>query len=139
MRPTHPLTDSGNRIQFVQKLRQGFDLVQSCRLPSGGGLVSVSTMPFSHRWLGNPLFSLIARPCFRAPIPDASSARGGFPWAASGSLQRRVARRQWGAAVPLQARLYRYGVAEIPITLYPDCRKSHPPHLRTIRDGWRTL
>jgi hypothetical protein len=30
-------------------------------------------------------------------------------------------------------------VAEVPITLWPDGRKAHPPHLRTFRDGWRTL
>ena len=29
--------------------------------------------------------------------------------------------------------------AEMPITLYPDGRKSHGPHLKTFRDGWRTL
>ena len=27
----------------------------------------------------------------------------------------------------------------MPITLHPDGRKGHPPHLRTFRDGWRTL
>ena len=26
-----------------------------------------------------------------------------------------------------------------PITLHPDGRKAHAPHLRTFRDGWRTL
>jgi hypothetical protein len=30
-------------------------------------------------------------------------------------------------------------IAEVPITLYPDGRKSHSPHLKTFRDGWRTL
>src|SRR5262249_60349157 len=30
-------------------------------------------------------------------------------------------------------------ITQVPITLRPDGRKSHPPHLRTIRDGWRTL
>jgi hypothetical protein len=30
-------------------------------------------------------------------------------------------------------------VAEVPITLHPDGRKAHAPHLRTFRDGWRTL
>jgi hypothetical protein len=30
-------------------------------------------------------------------------------------------------------------IAEVPITLHPDGRKSHPPHLRTFRDGWRTI
>ena len=28
---------------------------------------------------------------------------------------------------------------EVPITLHPDGRKSHAPHLKTFRDGWRTL
>ena len=27
----------------------------------------------------------------------------------------------------------------MPITLHPDGRKAHAPHLRTFRDGWRTL
>jgi hypothetical protein len=30
-------------------------------------------------------------------------------------------------------------IAETPITLHPDGRKAHAPHLRTFRDGWRTL
>jgi hypothetical protein len=30
-------------------------------------------------------------------------------------------------------------IGEVPITLHPDGRRSHPPHLRTFRDGWRTL
>ena len=30
-------------------------------------------------------------------------------------------------------------IAEVPITLHPDGRTSHRPHLRTFRDGWRTL
>jgi hypothetical protein len=39
----------------------------------------------------------------------------------------------------IKAGVYRAAVAEIPITLWKDGRKSHPPHLRTFRDGWRTL
>jgi hypothetical protein len=30
-------------------------------------------------------------------------------------------------------------IAEVPITLHRDGRTAHPPHLRTFRDGWRTL
>jgi hypothetical protein len=30
-------------------------------------------------------------------------------------------------------------IAEVPITLHPDGRTAHAPHLRTVRDGWRTL
>jgi hypothetical protein len=39
----------------------------------------------------------------------------------------------------IKSSLYGEKTAEVPITLHPDGRKSHPPHLRTLRDGWRTL
>jgi hypothetical protein len=39
----------------------------------------------------------------------------------------------------LKAALARGAIGEVPITLHPDGRKSHPPHLQTFRDGWRTL
>jgi hypothetical protein len=39
----------------------------------------------------------------------------------------------------LYAEEYGVKIAEVPITLHPDGRKSHAPHLKTFRDGWRTL
>jgi hypothetical protein len=39
----------------------------------------------------------------------------------------------------IKASLRSRNIAEIPITLHPDGRKSHAPHLRTFRDGWRTI
>ena len=39
----------------------------------------------------------------------------------------------------IKSSLYREDIAEVPITLHPDGRKAHPPHLKTFRDGWRTL
>ena len=38
----------------------------------------------------------------------------------------------------IKASLHGARIAEIPITLHPDGRKTHAPHLRTVRDGWRT-
>ena len=39
----------------------------------------------------------------------------------------------------IKSSLFKADIAEVPITLHPDGRKSHAPHLRTLRDGWRTL
>jgi len=39
----------------------------------------------------------------------------------------------------IKASLHGAHITEIPITLHPDGRKTHAPHLRTVRDGWRTL
>jgi glycosyltransferase involved in cell wall biosynthesis len=60
--------------KFVQELRRGFEVVQGCRLPSGGGTVLAGAMPFLHRWWGNPMFSIMARRMFRAPA-SISAAR----------------------------------------------------------------
>ena len=47
--------------KFLAKLRKGFDLVQGCRLPAGGGRVMPGAMPFTHRYFGNPFFTLLTR------------------------------------------------------------------------------
>jgi hypothetical protein len=39
----------------------------------------------------------------------------------------------------LKAGVFRVTIAEVPITLHPDGRVKRAPHLRTLRDGWRTL
>ena len=39
----------------------------------------------------------------------------------------------------VKASLNKAKLAEVPIILHPDGRKAHPPHLKTFRDGWRTL
>jgi hypothetical protein len=39
----------------------------------------------------------------------------------------------------IKASLYGAKIAEVPITLHPDGRKDRAPHLRTFRDGWRTI
>src|SRR5690348_13944140 len=47
--------------RFLEKLREGYDLVQGCRLPTGGGTIAPGAMPPLHRFLGNPGLSMIAR------------------------------------------------------------------------------
>ena len=56
--------------RFLAKLREGYDLVQGCRLPSGGGKVMPGAMPVLHRWFGNPIFSLLAQRWFHSQIQD---------------------------------------------------------------------
>ena len=61
-------------FKFVEKLREGHELVQGCRLPSGGGTVMAGAMPKLHLWWGNPMFSWMARVWFGAPIHDVTAA-----------------------------------------------------------------
>jgi glycosyltransferase involved in cell wall biosynthesis len=109
--------DFGEIPRFLERLREGNDLVQGCRLPSGGGTVVAGAMPLLHRWLGNPLFSLMARRWFNSPFHDIYCGMRGFRV----SHYERLEQRCTGMA------------------LHPAGRIAQPPHLRTFRDGWRTL
>jgi glycosyltransferase involved in cell wall biosynthesis len=125
--------------RFVEKLRQGYDLVQGCRLPSGGGTILPGAMPFLHRWLGNPLFSWLAQKWFQVPIHDIYCGMRGFTKELYDRLDLRCTGMEFATEMIIKSALYRERIAEVPITLHPDGRKSHPPHLKTFRDGWRTL
>jgi glycosyltransferase involved in cell wall biosynthesis len=125
--------------KFVAKLREGFDLVQGCRLPSGGGRVLPGAMPFLHRYLGNPLLSLLVRWWFWAPIRDVYCGMRGFTKTFYDRLEQRCTGMEFATEMIIKASLFQARIAEVPITLHPDGRTAHPPHLRTFRDGWRTL
>jgi glycosyltransferase involved in cell wall biosynthesis len=125
--------------KIVEKLRQGFDLVQGCRLPAGGGSIRPGAMPFLHRWVGNPVFSFLVRKWFHAPINDVYCGLRGFTKAMYERLKQRCTGMEFATEMIIKASLREEKIAEVPITLHPDRRKSHAPHLRTFRDGWRTF
>jgi glycosyltransferase involved in cell wall biosynthesis len=125
--------------RFVERLREGNDLVQGCRLPSGGGRVLPGAMPFLHRWLGNPLFSAIARVFFGSPVRDVYCGLRGFRREFQAGLSQRCTGMEFATEMVLKSALLGGRIAEVPITLHPDGRRAHPPHLKTFRDGWRTL
>ena len=125
--------------KFVERLREGYDLVQGCRLPSGGGRVMPGAMPPSHRWIGNPAFSFLARRWFGAPIHDVYCGLRGFTREHYERLDQHCTGMEFATEMIIKSSLYAARLAEVPITLHPDGRKAHRPHLRTVRDGWRTL
>jgi glycosyltransferase involved in cell wall biosynthesis len=125
--------------RFLEKLREGFDLVQGCRLPAGGGTIKPGAMPFLHRWWGNPMFSLLARWWFHAPINDVYCGLRGFRKDFFVSLGQRCTGMEFATEMIIKSSLRGARISEVPITLHPDGRKAHAPHLRTFRDGWRTL
>ena len=131
--------DFSETDRFVKKFQEGFELVTGCRLPQGGGKILPGAMPFTHRWLGNPLFSRMARHMFAAPIHDVYCGLRGFTRELYDRLELQCDGMEFATEIIIKASLHGARIAEIPITLHPDGRKTHAPHLRTVRDGWRTL
>ena len=124
---------------FVKKLREGYQMVMGCRLPAGGGKIMPGAMPFSHRWLGNPMFTLMARHMFASPIHDIYCGLRGFSKEFYERLDLRCQGMEFATEMIIKASLNRARITEVPITLHRDGRLAHAPHLKTVRDGWRTL
>ena len=125
--------------KFVEKLRDGFDIVQGCRLPAGGGKIVRGAMPFLHRVWGNPMFSFLARWWFKSPLHDVYCGLRGFRKDIYPILDQRCTGMEFATEMIIKASLSGAKIVEVPITLHPDGRKNRAPHLRTFRDGWRTI
>ncbi|SRR6056297_1309142 len=125
--------------KFVDQLRQGFDLVQGCRLPRGGGTVLPGAMPFLHRYFGNPVLSWLVRRMFGIPIHDVYCGMRGFTKDLYRRLDLRSPGMEFATEMIIKSGIREASMSQVPITLHPDGRKQHGPHLRTFRDGWRTL
>ena len=131
--------DFAEAPQFLAKLREGYELVQGCRMTSGGGTVLPGAMPLLHRVWGNPMFSFLARTWFKAPIHDVQCGMRAFSKSLFQRLNQQCTGMEFISENTIKASLLGARIAEVPITLHPDGRVAHAPHLRTFRDGWRNL
>jgi glycosyltransferase involved in cell wall biosynthesis len=120
---------------FVQKLREGNDLVMGNRFKGG---IQPGAMPPLHRYLGNPVLTTIGRVFFRSPCGDFHCGLRGFSRDAILGLDLQAPGMEFASEMVVKATLKGLHITEVPTTLSPDGR-SRPPHLRSWRDGWRHL
>jgi glycosyltransferase involved in cell wall biosynthesis len=125
--------------KFAKALDEGNELVMGCRLPGGGGKIAPGAMPFLHRFWGNPMFSWMARRMFGYPGHDVYCGLRGFRKSMYERLNQRCTGMEFAVEMLIRASLSGVKFAEVPITLHQDGRRLARPHLRTFRDGWRTL
>ena len=85
------------------------------------------------------MFSVLARNWFGAPVNDIYCGMRGFTRELYDRLDLRCTGMEFATEMIIKSSLVHARIAELPITLHPDGRTSHPPHLKTFRDGWRTL
>jgi glycosyltransferase involved in cell wall biosynthesis len=127
--------DFSDLTLFIDKLKEGYDLVMGNRFKGG---IKDGAMPPLHRYLGNPVLTWIGRLFFPSPCGDFHCGLRGFRKEAIKSLDLRTTGMEFASEMVVKASLYKMQIAEVPIILYPDGR-TRAPHLRSWRDGWRHL
>lgn len=125
--------------KFIEQLNKNFDLVLGCRFPAGGGTISSDSMSFLHRRIGNPLFSLLVRSWFHVPVHDVYCGFRGFTREFYEKLNLRCTGMEFAVEMVIKSSFQKANITEIPITHHRDGRFSHGAHMRTFRDGWRTV
>jgi glycosyltransferase involved in cell wall biosynthesis len=121
--------------RFLEPLRKGADLVMGNRFRGG---IQKDAMPPLHRYFGNPALSQMGRIFFRSHVGDFYCGLRGFRKDAYERMGLRTTGMEFATEMVVKATVLGLQIAEVPTTLSPDGR-SRPPHLRTWRDGWRTL
>jgi len=120
---------------FVNKVKEGFDLVMGNRFKGG---IEPGAMPLLHKFLGNPVLSFVARIAFNTKVGDFHCGMRGFRKQAIESLNLKSTGMEFATEMVASAARQQLRIAEIPTTLSVD-KRDRPPHLRSFRDGWRHL
>lgn len=127
--------DFSNLGPFVEKLAEGYDLVLGNRFAGG---IKKGAMPPLHRYFGNPALTLLGRLLYGSPSRDFYCGLRGFRRDAILSLGLGADGMEFALEMIVKATIQKLRITEVPTTLSPDGR-DRPPHLRSWRDGWRSL
>lgn len=121
--------------RFVEKLREGYEMVMGNRFRGG---IKAGAMPPLHKYFGNPGLTGLLNFMFRAGIGDSYCGMRGFTRALYDRLDVRSTGMEFALEMVIKSAQIGARISEIPIILWPD-KRGRPPHLRSFRDGWRSL
>lgn len=121
--------------QFVHKLREGYDMVMGNRFRGG---IKPGAMPKLHQYFGNPGLTALLNLFFHVGIGDCYCGMRGFSRKLYDQLDVRSTGMEFAPELIIKTAQIGGRITEIPIVLWPD-KRGRPPHLRSFRDGWRTL
>ena len=123
-------------LPFVEKLRAGYDLVIGNRFLGG---IAPGAMPPMHRYFGNPFLTAVGRLFFSARnCGDFYCGLRGFRKEAAEKLALQSRGMEFALEMVVKAEMHSLRITEVPTTLSRDGR-DRAPHLRSFRDGWRSL
>ncbi len=124
-----------NLMPFIEKLRDGYDLVMGNRFEGG---IENGAMPPLHKYIGNPILSWIGRVLYHTNIKDFHCGLRGYNRESILKLNLHTIGMEYASEMVVQATLHNLKITEVPTTLKKDGRDC-PPHLRSWSDGWRHL
>lgn len=120
--------------RFVEPLRSGgADMVMGTRLK---GEIRPGAMPWTHRWIGNPILSGLLRLMFRTRVSDAHCGMRSFTRAALERMRLRTTGMEFASEIVVNSLRANLRIVEVPITYHPRIGESK---LEGLSDAWRHM
>ena len=123
--PVHELA------KFVDSLEQGNDLVLGSRF---NGKIHAGAMPWSHRWIGNPVLTGMLNRMFGVRVSDAHCGMRAIRRSTLETLDLHSTGMEFASEMVFKAFRRKLTVGEIPIDYFP--RKGESK-LSRFSDAWR--
>ena len=125
--------DFSTIMPFLDGLRAGHDLVMGNRFKGG---IKSGAMPFSHRYIGNPVLTGLGNLLYGNVCGDWHCGLRGFQKESILKLNLKAPGMEFASEMVVKARHEDFNIAEVPVILLPSGR-NHRSHVRSWRDGLR--
>lgn len=126
--------DFSNLEQFIDKIRNGYELVVGNRYAGG---IQKKAMPFSHK-IGVKCLSMFANFFFHTPIKDFHCGLRMYNTESLRKIKLECPGMEYASEMIIKSKINNLKMCEVPTILRKDLRNGKP-HLKTIRDGFRHL
>ena len=123
--------DLGALDAFLERLRNGADLVMGSRMK---GTIMKGAMPWSHRWIGNPILTGMLNVLFRSGVSDAHCGLRAIRRDAVPRLGLSSTGMEFASEMVIKASKRGLKIEEVPIVYRPRIGDSK---LNSFRDAWR--
>ena len=118
--------------RFVAELDDGAELVIGDRMDN----IHPGTMPWLHRYVGNPVLTGVLNLFFRTGVKDAHCGMRAVRSEVLAALDLRTTGMEFASEMVIRASKAGLRISEVPIEYHPRAGESK---LSSFRDGWRHL
>ena len=119
--------------RFIEQIENGSDFVIGNRFK---GKIEKGAMPWSHRYIGNPIFSGVSSLLFGGKIHDIHCGMRAITKEALIKLDLKTTGMEFASEMVIKAKRKKIKIKELPINYHKRKGKSK---LRSFADGWRHL
>jgi glycosyltransferase involved in cell wall biosynthesis len=125
--------DFNEILRFLKELREGNDFVIGDRFK---GKMEKDSMPFSHRYIGNPILSGMLRAFFSSNVHDVHCGMRAISKEALDKLNLRTTGMEFASEMVIKAIKKKLKIKQIPINYYKRKGKSK---LNPFSDAWKHM